>query len=330
MATKFSDDSFEFPDEIEEKKSKGKPEDDGFEFEIEGDEVKVEVVDDTPDEDKFVEPMDESVKEELEKADESKDYSFNVKTKFKQYKKAWHDERRAKEAALREQNEALTVAQRILDENKKLKEMLQKGETELIDNYKTSAELEVDKASRSYKEAYDSGDSDKLLEAQQELIRAQLKLDKAKNFRPTAVQTDEISVQTTQKQPVQQQMDPKVARWVSENEWFVNPNKRGMRRYAEGVHEELAERYGQAFIGTDEYFKSIDKEVRKRFPEEFAGEQNDEEEKPQRTKPSTVVASAKRSTAPKKIVLTKTQVGLAKKFGLTPEQYARELAKLEN
>ncbi len=323
---------FKFPDEVEnEVKVEDSDQDNEIEVSVEGDEedVKVEIVDDTPDEDRFVEPLEDKVKEELEKADESKDYSFNVKTKFKQYKKAWHDERRAKEAALREQNEALTVAQRILDENKKLKEMLQKGETELLDTYKTSAEMEVDKASRNYKEAYDTGDSDKLLEAQQELIRAQLKLDKAKNFRPT-VQIAENDVQTTQKQPVQPQMDPKVASWVSQNEWFVNPNKRGMRRYAEGVHEDLAERYGQAYIGTDEYFKSIDKEVRKRFPEEFASEQNVEEEKPQRTKPSTVVASAKRSTAPKKVVLTKTQVGLAKKFGLTPEQYARELQKLEN
>jgi hypothetical protein len=188
--------------------------------------------------------------------------------------------------------------------------------------------MEVDKAERNYKEAYDSGDSDKLLEAQKELMRAEMKLDKAKNFKPT-VQIPENDVQTTQKQPAQQQMDPKVAAWVSQNPWFVSSEKRGMRRYAEGVHEELAERYGKAFIGTDEYFKSIDKEVRKRFPEEFASEQNDEE-KPQRTRPGTVVAPAKRSTAPKKVVLSKTQVGLAKKLGLTPEQYARELQKLEN
>ena len=76
--------------------------------------------------------------------------------------------------------------------------------------------------------------------------------------------------------------------------------------------------------------KSIDKEVRKRFPEEFASGQNDEEDKPQRTRPSTVVAPAKRSTAPKKIVLSTTQVGVAKKLGISPEQYARELAKMEN
>jgi hypothetical protein len=323
------DDDFKFPDEIDDK-SKGKPEDDlEISYEEDDGDIKIEIEDDTPPEDRHVQPLTDEVKEDLEKADESKDYSHNVKTKFKQYKKAWHDERRAKEAAYREQQEALQVAQNILEENKKLKGMLQKGETELIDNYKTSAELEVDKAERNYKEAYDSGDADKLLEAQKELMRAEMKLDKAKNFKPT-VQIPENDVQTTQKQPAQQQMDPKVSAWVSQNQWFVNPNKRGMRRYAEGVHEELAERYGQAFIGTDEYFKGIDKEVRKRFPEEFASEQNDEEEKPQRTRPSTVVAPAKRSTAPKKITLSKTQVGVAKKLGISPEQYARELAKMEN
>ena len=102
-----------------------------------------------------------------------------------------------------------------------------------------------------------------------------------------------------------------------------------MRKYAEGVHEELADRYGRNYIGTDEYFNSIDKEVRRRFPEEFAATTNNEEEKPQRTKPSTVVAPAKRSTAPKQVVLSKTQVALAKKLKLTNEQYAREMMKLE-
>ena len=321
------DDEFKFPDEIEA--SKDKPEDE-IDVSIEGDddEVKIEIKDDTPLEDRAVAPLSEEVKQELEKVDESKDYSHNVKVKFKQYKKAWHDERRAKEAAYREQQEALQIAQNILEENKKLKNMLHSGEKELISTYQTSAEMEMEQAKRNFKEAYDSGEADKLLEAQQEMMKAQLKLDKTKNFKPT-VQIEENEVQTAQKPPAQQQMDPKVAAWVSKNEWFVDPNKRGMRRFAEGVHEDLAERYGKAFIGTNEYFESIDKEVRKRFPEEFASVQNDEDEPPQRTKPSTVVAPAKRSTAPKKIVLSKTQVGLAKKFGLTPEQYARELMKLE-
>jgi hypothetical protein len=297
---------------------------------IEGDEVEVKIVDDTPQEDQFATPpLDENTQQELENADESEEYTKNVKVKFKQYKKAWHDERRAKEAAFREQKEALTVAERILDENKRLKSMLQTGEKELISTYQNSAEMELDKAERNYKEAYDSGDSDKLLTAQKELVRAEMKLDKAKHFKPT-VQNTENDVQTTpQNQPASQQMDPKVANWVSNNPWFVDRHKLAMRKYAEGVHEELADRYGRNYIGTDEYFNSIDKEVRRRFPEEFTATTNNEEEKPQRTKPSTVVAPAKRSTAPKQVVLSKTQVALAKKLKLTNEQYAREMMKLE-
>ena len=292
-------------------------------------EVDVKIVDDTPQEDRFVEPLTEEIKEDLEKADESDDYTNNVKVKFKQYKKAWHDERRAKEAAFREQQEALAAAQRILDENRKLKTMLESGEKELISNYQSSAELEVDKAERNYKEAYDSGDSDKLLEAQRELVRAEMKLDKAKSYKPT-VQIPENDVQTTQQPQPTQQMDPKVASWVSQNPWFVDQNKIAMRKYAEGVHEELAMRYGKAYIGTDEYFKSIDKEVARRFPEEFASTtKNEEVDKPTRTKPSTVVAPAKRSTSSKQVVLTKTQAALAKKLGLTNEQYAREMTRLE-
>jgi len=321
---KFGDD-FKFPDEVDGKEDKSNE----LEISVEGDDVdlKVDVVDDTPPEDRFHEPLPEQIKEDLEKADESQDYSKNVKQKFTQYKKAWHDERRAKEAALREQQEALNAAQQILDENRRLKTMLHSGEKELISNYQSSAEMEVDKAERNYKEAYDSGDADKLLEAQKELMRAEMKLDKAKNFRPT-VQTQENVVQTPQA-PQAQQMDPKVANWVSNNPWFVARDKVAMRKYAEGVHEELAERYGRAFIGTDDYFKSIDREVQRRFPEEFASNKNDEADKPNRTRSSTVVAPAKRSTAPKQVVLTKSQVALAKKLGLTNEQYAREFTKLE-
>jgi hypothetical protein len=321
MAT-FKGEEYKFPDEIdsEEKLEVTIQEDD--------DDIKVEIVDDTPKEDRHIDPLPEAIKEDLEKADESADYSKNVKQKFTQYKKAWHDERRAKEAALREQQEALTAAQRVLDENRRLKNLLQSGEKELISTYQSSAQMELDKAEKSYREAYDSGDSDKVLAAQREMIRAEMKLDKTKNFRPT-VQVDENEVQTTPQQQVSQQMDPKVANWVSRNPWFVAQDKFAMRKYAEGVHEELAAKYGRAFVGTDEYFTSIDKEVQRRFPEEFTSSKNDDGGKPQRTRPSTVVAPAKRSTAPKQVVMTKSQVALAKKLGLTNEQYAREFTKLE-
>jgi hypothetical protein len=320
---------YKFPDEIEDS-----AENEVVEEADEGSlDVDIEIVDDTPPADRNRDPVPDSIKEELETADTSKDYSKNVKDKFTQYKKAWHDERRAKEAALREQQEALAAAQNILDENKRLKQMIQTGEKELITTYQSSAELEVSQARRNYKEAYDSGDSDALAEAQEEMMRAQLKLDRAKNFKPT-VQISENDVQIQVKQPQQHtQMNDKVAEWVSKNPWYVDPDKKVMSKYAVFVHEELEEQFGRAFVGTDEYFKRIDNEVKRRFPEEFDDIEvkNDEEEKPQRTsRLSTVVAPAKRSTSSKKIVLTKTQVALAKKFGLSPEQYARELNKLES
>ena len=323
-----ADDDYKFPDEFEED-TKGKPEDEIDDGSIN---VDIEIIDDTPKADRNVDPLPKEIKEDLEVADSSKEYSKNVKDKFTQYKKAWHDERRAKEAALREQQEALAAAQTILDENKRLKEVLQNGEKELISSYQNSAEMEVERAKRSYKEAYDSGDSDALTEAQEEMMRAQLKLDKAKNFKPT-VQISENDVKLQVKQPQQPaQMDDKVAEWVSNNPWYVDPDKKSMSKYAVFIHEELEEKFGRNFVGTDEYFKRIDKEVQRRFPEEFVDTdaKNEEEEKPQRTtRLSTVVAPARRSTSSKKIVLTKTQVALAKKFGLSPEQYARELNKLE-
>jgi hypothetical protein len=317
----FKDDEFKFPDEIDNEPTT-------IDLDA-GDDVTIEIEDDTPPEDRNVEPLPDDMKQELESADEDEDYSQKVKKKFTQYKKAWHDERRAKEAAFREQQEALTMAQKILDENKRLKEVLHSGEKELISTYQSSAEMELAQATRSYKDAYDSGESDKLAEAQQDMMRAQIKLDKAKNFKPT-VQFAENDVQMQVKQPqAAQQMDSKVAEWVSRNSWYVDPEKKSMSKYAVFIHEELEDKFGKGFVGTDEYFKRIDQEVQRRFPEEFTSEQTNDEPKVQRTKPSTVVASARRSTGPKKIVLTKTQVALAKKFGLTPEQYAKEQLKLE-
>ena len=307
------DKDFEFPDEVTEDM------DNEFEINIE---------DDAPAADRGKTPLPKTVVEELEDADESDDYSGKVQTKFKQYKKAWHDERRSKEEAYREQDEALSIAQKLLDENKHLKSLLESGEKELINTYQGSAELEVEKAKRNYKEAYDYGNTDAIIEAQEELMKATNKLDKANNFRPTAQNIDNDAQVLPRKQHQAAQIDPKVAEWVAENPWFVDPDKKSMTRYAKGVHEDLLETYGEKFIGTDEYYKHINKEVSRRFPEEF--EDQSEEPKAQRTsKLSTVVASVKRSTAPKKVTLSKTQVALAKKFGLTNEQYARELTKLE-
>ena len=225
-----------------------------------------------------------------------------------------------------EQEEALRIAQGILEENKRLKATLTSGEQEYIATVKAAAETEVEVAKRNYREAYDSGDADKLVEAQEALVQASLKLDRTKQFKPT-LQDDETEVQLPKSQPATQKpVDQKFANWQRRNSNWFNKDEE-MTDAAMGLHKTLLREYGPEYIGTDDYYKRIDETIRRRFPEAFSNEA--EPQKPQKSKPRTVVASAKRSTAPKQIRLTATQAALAKKFKLTPEQYAREVLKLQ-
>jgi hypothetical protein len=300
-----------------------------LEIEIEDESVKVEVEDDTPEEDRGREPLPENIVQELE-ADELEDYSEKVKTRLKQMKKVWHDERRAKEAALREQQEALRLAQQAIEENKKLKAKVSFSETALVSSYREAAARGLDEAKREFKEAYDSGDSDRITEAQEKLTSAKMRAEQADRFRPPPLQKQETVV-NNQPEQVVPKPDSKAAAWQERNTWF-GPNKL-MTALALGLHEELVENHGMAYATTDEYYDRIDKTMRKYFPEEFKETQAGGGKPSQRTenKPATVVAPASRSTAPKKVVLKQSQLAIAKKLGLTPEQYAREYAKtLEN
>ena len=303
---------------------------DKLEIEIEDAQVKIEVEDDTPEEDRGREPLPEDLVQELE-ADELEDYSEKVKTRLKQMKKVWHDERRAKEAALREQQEAIRLAQAALEENKKLKAKVSYSETALVSSYKEAAQRSLDEAKREYKEAYDSGDSDRVVEAQEKLTSAKMRAEQAMRYKPAPLQTKETEVNIDQQVQVAKP-DNKAVAWQERNQWFGK--NRLMTGMALALHEELVEEHGQAYATTDEYYSRIDKTMRSKFPEEFSSETQTGGGKPsQRTenKPATVVAPASRSTAPKKVVLKQSQIALAKKLGLTPEQYAREYAKtMEN
>jgi hypothetical protein len=319
---------YKFPDEVEDQ---GKPVD----TQESADEVEYVVEDDTPNEDKNAKPLPDEVKEELEK-DNLMDYSNKVKMRLEQMKKAWHDERRVKEAAEREREEAIRFAQQVSQENKRLKSTLSEGEKQYVSTMQSAAETEVEMAKRAYRDAYDSGDPDRIVEAQQKLTEASLKQDRAKNFKPS-LQIEEDDVQTYQQATQTQEspkIDPLTSKWLDRNSWY-GPDEE-MTALALGTHARLEKQFGKGYIGTEEYFKRIDETMRKRFPENFSEEVEVETQaggdKPsQRTeaKSAPVVAPATRSTASKRIVLKTSQIALAKKLGLTPEQYAREMQKLE-
>jgi hypothetical protein len=279
----------------------------------------LEIEDDTPEQDRNRQPLPKEMVQDLEE-DELEEYSEKVKTRLKQMKKVWHDERREKESALREQQEAVSLAHNLIEENKKLKTRLTEGEKSLIMTATREAELDTQMAERAYKEAYDSGDSDQILEAQKKLNTTSNRLERLKGYKPS-LQASENSVQNQPTQAAAPRLDQKTDSWRKQNTWFGQDEE--MTATALGLHQKLEKQYGGQYIGTDEYWNTVNKTMQRRFPEYFGDE---EPEKPQRTA-ATVVASASRSTAPKKIVLKQSQLALARKLGLTPEQYAREYAK---
>jgi hypothetical protein len=332
---------FEYPDDDEIPGSKlpdekevdlspkeAEPKEVKVEAKVKDNDIDLEIEDDTPPQDKGREPLPKDVVEELEK-DTLDDYSERVKQRMAQLKKVWHDERRAKEAADRERQEAIRFAQQIAEENKKLKTSLSSGEETYIETLKAGLENQLNLAKRDYREAYESGDTDRIIDAQTKMNDAQLKLSQAQAYEPrfkNALQEPQKDVYIEQNQNQVPKPDSKALAWQEKNDWFGKDEE--MTSLALGLHEKLV----RSGINptSDEYYRRIDSTMQKRFPEYFGDATLDEETPAQRTKPSTVVAPATRSTAPKKVRLTKTQVALAKKFGLTPEQYARETLKLEN
>jgi len=316
---------FKFPHELDEDKN--------VSISAEEDRIEIEIEDDTPPEDRGVKPMPKEIVQKLEE-DELDKYSAEAKEKLAQLKKVWHDERRRADSSDREREEAINVAQRLFEENKKLKQAYSTGEKTYIETVQNATELELEVAKRGYKEALETGDSDRIVEAQAKLNSAAIKSDKVKDFRPSALQEQENEVQIPQLQERPVTPDAKTQEWTEKNAWF-GP-KKSMTAYALGLHEELIDEYGKTFVGTDQYFQRIDKEMRKVFSEYFDTLEPqtkvdvEEESKPsQKSKPSTVVAPATRSTSSKQIRLKPSQIALARKLGLSPEQYARELLKME-
>ena len=304
---------FEFPDEKPVAKAEAE------------DKVDFEIEDDTPEEDRGREPLPKDIVDELDK-DELEDYSEKVKIRMKQMKKVWHDERREKEQAHRERVAAEEFARRILDENKALKGKLSEGEKTYLDTYKSAAELEVEAAKRAYREAYDAGNTDGLIDAQEKLNSAQFKLQKAKDYVPT-LQHEGSSVKGEPEVQVPRP-DPRAAAWQERNTWFGQDEE--MTSLALGLHNKLVKQYGQQYTTTNEYWQTIDDTMHRRFPEQFPKSTQSERSGSRTEKPSTVVAPATRSTSSKKIVLKQSQLSIAKKLGLSPEQYAREIMKMES
>ena len=314
-----ANEEYKFPDEQEKVEANQQVSDD----------IEVKVEDDTPEEDRGRKPLPKEVVDELDN-DDLEEYSEKVKKRLGQMKKVWHDERRAKEAAQREREEAIRFAAIRENEIRQLKQRLGTGEKAYFQEVTKSAQNDLATAKERLKQAYEGGDAEKITDAQEALTEAKLRIKQYENFQPS-LQEDFTGVQQNQQYQVppapQPVVDPKAEAWKDKNPWFGTDEE--MTALALGLHEKLV-RSG-VDPRSDDYYDRVNATMRKRFPDYFEEEptQTREAERPTRTKPANVVAPVTRGTAPRQVRLTPTQVAIAKKLGLSNEQYAREMMKLE-
>ena len=308
---------FKFPDEIEDDKTQ-------VDVAVDGD-VEIEIVDDTPEKDRGRKPLDREVADPTD--DEIESYSDGVKKRIKELTHARHDERRAKESLMREKQELERLAQHMVAENNRLKQYVNSGTEQYAASQLSLAETEVEKAKRQLKEATEAFDTDGVIAAQDALMDAKMKVQAAKNFKPAPLQVEETAVQTQQTQVPRQELDDNTARWQAKNQWFGSEGYEEVTSFALGLHQKLVN--SGVDPRSDDYFERIDARMKSTFPDMFGGTEDKPRSGDGSRRPTSVVAPATRSTGARKVQLTPTQIALAKKYGLTPQQYAAEVAKLE-
>jgi hypothetical protein len=322
---------FEFPDpdQVADKTDFIEKEDGSFALKIAGrpslekskakdDEIDIEIVDDRPEEDRNKRPTKPPM--ELSE-DEMDEYSEKVRKRLQHFSKGYHDQRRAAEAATKEREEAVRYAQNVAEENKKLKGTVSKNQEAMLEQAKKMAAAEHEDASEQYKKAYESGDATAVLEAQKALNSSMSKLERVNNLKLPTLQDDEYSVQTQQTAPTQS-VDERATAWQAKNKWFGEDDE--MTSFALGLHQKLVKQGVNP--RSDDYYEKINSRMRQVFPESFEGDGDAEEVAEEPRRRATVVASATRSTAPKKVTLSKTQVALAKRLGVPLNEYALQVA----
>ncbi len=287
--------------------------------------IEVSVIDDTPEEDRNRPPRGE-VSENVD--EDIPGLSERVKSRMDTLRYEFHNERRDKETALRENNEAVRYAQNVQSENKALKDQLSNSRRLLYDQVSAKNDVELDAAKSRFKEAYETGDADAIADAQSEVSR----LHAERSHYNVAVPDGYEEPQAGEELPVQQQQqhvpppDPKAVAWLQKNTWFQRPGFEQLTGFAIGVHEQLV-RKGYNPLVHNEYYEIVDKELRDKFPESFEKEASSGSGPPTSRKTPVVAPAGRGGRKPSKVELSSSQVRLASKLGITPEQYAAQVVK---
>jgi len=292
---------------------------DSIEIETEESDIDLEIVDDTPEEDRGRKPLDRDVNDPSD--EEIAEYSDKVQKRMKELTHARHDERRAKESALREREEAVRVAQKLIEENRALRQNVNTNQTVAVESMKAQAEAALVMARKKLKEAQENYDTDAIIAAQEELAEAKYRAERIKDYRPTPLQEPKQEVYNQETTPQVPVPDQKALSWQQQNQWFGADEE--MTSLALAVHKKLVE--SGVDPRSDDYYERVNARMREVFPK-FFGETK--KEQPSKRSANVVAAVTRTATGKTRVKLTKTQEALARKFGLTNEQYAKEVLKL--
>lgn len=300
---------------------------------VDPDSLQIEVVDDTPEVDRGRKPLAKTVDEPTD--EELEQHSEGVRKRISELTHARHDERRRREAVEREAAEQARLTQALIAERDRLAAMVSNGEKHYIQMAQTSSSQAVQAAKAKLKAAQEAFDNDAIVDAQAELTAAVFQEQQAKSMRPqmqpqqNAGQPQKSVVQP-QPQPAPQADEPdeKSLRWQAKNQWFGSDDFSEETAFALGVHQKLVN--AGVDPRSDAYFERVDARMKEKFPELFsADDASDGRPTAQNRKPPSVVAPVTRANGPRTVKLTQTQVALAKRLGLTTEQYAAEVVRME-
>ena len=281
-----------------------------------------ELVIETPEENEAPEKqaVAESEPENASGDEELDSYSKGVQNRIKKLTEKYRQEERDKAEALR-------ISQQLMEENKKLKTRMQALDTGYLSEYGTRLQSQTDAAKRAYKEAYEAGDTDRMLEAQQALSNIAVETQRYNTAKARAEQQAKVQVQRqeqpVQQQPVQQQQpqpqpDPRAQSWAEKNDWFGQDKV--MTASAFAIHQQLVDEEGFD-PQSDEYYTEVDKRIRSEFPHKF--------QTAKKSGGGSQVASAGNSASRsnkqgrRSVKLTHSQVAIAKKLGVPLEEYAK-------
>ena len=287
-------------------------------FEAEVEETQEEpVVEETPKQEQV------NSEEEEPKKDSKEKYSKSVQKRFDEYAYQLGEARRREE-------EAIKIAQAIKLERDKVQDELSKLNSGYVNEMGGRLTGSMEAAKAKLKKAVEDQDADAMASAQLEIGKlgaeqTRYEQMKAQEEARATAPKQEKEVQIPQPQPQNAIKDPKAESWAANNEWFGSDKV--MTNVAYAIHEDLVNQGVDP--RTDYYYTEIDKRMRENLPHKF--QQDSSSEEPAKQQPVQTVASAHRNrgTGRNVVKLSSTEAAIAKRLGLSNEQYASEKLKLQ-